>query len=184
MRYPYERNIHRLPHIYKNDTFYFLSARTVEKNKFFNTAEKKEIFRQVLKSILERYNYLLYAWVILDNHYHLIIKTEKTGEKLKFFMKGLHSLSAKRLNALENQKERKIWFQYFDRCIRNEKDFYFRFNYIHHNPVKHGYVKTQNDVLKYPFCSYKQWVEKKGEEWMSDCFASYPILDFTVEDDV
>ena len=45
-------------------------------------------------------------------------------------------------------------------------------------------MKIQEEVLKNQFCSYKQWIEKKGEEWISDCFATYPIIDFTVEGDV
>ena len=173
---------HHPPHIYEDDTFYFLTARTVEKNKLFDTGEKKRIFNRTLKNVLEKYNYLLYAWTILDNHYHLLVKIA-IGENLKFFVKDLHSLSAKRINELDGQTGRKVWFQYWDRCIRDEKDFYFHFNYIHHNLVKHGYVKIQDDVLKYPFCSYNQWMEKKGGEWMSDCFAEYPILDFTIEGD-
>lgn len=173
---------HHPKHIYKDETFYFLAARTVGKNKFFNTAEKKKIFRQVLKSILKRYNYLLYAWVVLDNHYHLLMKVT-IGENLKFFVKDLHALSAKRINEMDNKIGRKVWFQYWDRCIRNEKDFFFRFNYIHHNPVKHKYFKNQHEALKYKFCSYGQWVDKKGGEWMADCFEKYPIFDFTVEGD-
>ena len=173
---------HHPPHVYLDDTLYFLTARTVEKNKLFNTEEKKKIFYKTLKDILERYNYFLHAWTILDNHYHLLMRIA-TGENLKFFVKDLHSLSAKRINELDDQIGRKVWFQYWDRCIRDEKDFYLRFNYIHHNLVKHGYVKTQDDVLKYPFCSYEQWIKGRGVEWMSDCFEKYPILDFTAEGD-
>ena len=173
---------HHPLHIYKDDALYFITARTVKKEKFFNTSEKKRIFRQTLKSVLEKYSYQLYAWIILDNHYHFLMKIA-TGENLKFFVKDLHSLSAKRINELDNQIRRKIWFQYWDYCPRNEKDFYQHLNYIHHNPVKHKYVKTQEEVLKNQFCSYRQWMEQKGEEWMSDCFATYPILDFTVEGD-
>jgi hypothetical protein len=47
--------------------------------------------------------------------------------------------------------------------------------------VKHKYVKIKDDVLKYQFCSYQKWIEKKGDEWMSDCFTTYSILDFTVD---
>jgi putative transposase len=182
MSYPVNRNIHRLPHIYEDDTFYFITARTVNKTKFFNTNKKKEIFFKELRGVLKRYSYLIYIWTFLDNHYHSIIKTKK-GEDLGLFIRDLHSQSSKNLNKLENQKGRNVWYQYWDRCIRNEKDFFLHFNYIHHNLVKHKYVGTQKEVLDYKFCSYKQWVNKKGKEWMSDCFATYPIIDFTVEGD-
>ena len=173
---------HHPPHIYKDDTLYFITAGTIEKEKFFNTAEKKKFFYRTLKSVLKKYGYHLHAWIVLDNHYHFLIKIA-TGENLKFFIKDLHSLSAKRINESDDRAGRKVWFQYWDRCIRDEKGFYKYFNYIHHNPVKHKYVKTQEEVLQDQFCSYKQWAEKKGEEWMGDCFAIYPITDLTVEGD-
>ena len=173
---------HHPPHIYEDDTIYFITARTIGKNKFFNTDEKKKIFYRILKSVLKKYGCYLYAWIILDNHYHFLIKI-MTGENLKFFIKDLHSESARKINELDDQIGRKIWYQYWDRCPRNEKDFYSHFNYIHHNLVKHKYVGTQKEVLDYKFCSYQQWIDKKGKEWMSDCFATYPILDFTVEGD-
>ena len=168
-------------HFYRDDTIYFVTARIIEKIKFFSTREKKEILRGTLKDVLKRYGYKLYAWVILDNHYHLLIKANK-GDDLKFFVRDLHSLSAKRLNELENQAGRKIWFQYWDRCIRDEKDFFKHFNYIHHNLVKHGYFKWQEEILGSPFCSYRQWADKNGEEWLSSCFERHPIRDFTVEE--
>ena len=84
---------------------------------------------------------------------------------------------------MENLHGRRIWYQYWDHCIRNEKDFFLHFNYEHHNPVKHGYVKSQKEVLTYKFCGYEKWIDKKGDEWMSDCFARYPIRDFTIDYD-
>ena len=182
MVYPDKRNIHRPLHIYENEMIYFITARTIEKEKFFNTTEKKEIFHQTLKNVLKKYDCCLYAWIILDNHYHFLMKVT-TGKSLKLFVKDLHSLSAKRINELDDQEGRRIWFQYLDYCPRDEKDFYLHFNYIHHNPVKHGYVKIQEEVLRNQFCSYRQWIKKKGEEWMGDCFVTYPIIDFTVEGD-
>ena len=84
---------------------------------------------------------------------------------------------------LEQAPGRQIWYQYWDYCIRNEEDFWRHFNYIHHNLVKHRDVKEQALVANYPFSSYKTWLERKGEEWLNDCFAQYPILDFTKEED-
>ena len=173
---------HHPLHIYEDEVIYFITARTIKKEKFFNTDEKKKILYQALKKSLENYYYLPYAWIILSNHYHLLFKAKK-GKDLRLFISSLGSLSSKDLNRLDNQKGRNIWFQYWDYCPRNEKDFYQHFNYIHHNLVKHQYLKTQEEVLRNKFCSYGQRVENKGEEWMSDCFATYPIIDFTVEGD-
>jgi putative transposase len=51
-----------------------------------------------------------------------------------------------------------------------------RFNYIHNNPVKHGYVNEMGD---WDYSSYQYYLEKYGKEWMADVLAQYPVIDFT-----
>ena len=174
--------LHHPPHIYLDNSIYFLTARVYKKEKIINTNQKKKILLKNLRNEFYKAGYKIYAWIILDNHYHLEFKT-KYGKKLGEMLNLIHGKTSFEINKIDNIKGRKIFQNYWDRCVRDEKDFYKYFNYIHHNPVKHKYVKTQKEVLKDQFCSYKQWVEKKGEEWMGDCFATYPIMDFTVEGD-
>ena len=170
------------PHIFQNNTIYFVSAKTISGEHYFNTDSKKDIVKSVLSKALSKFSVSLYAWVILDNHYHLLFHLQK-GEDLWKFIKNLNENSSKILNGAENKTGRKIWHQYWDYCIRNEKDFFLHFNYVHHNPVKHGYLKIQEEVADYRFCSYKSWMNKKDKEFLFDCFEKYPIKDFTIEND-
>ncbi|MBI5621730.1 transposase [Candidatus Falkowbacteria bacterium] len=68
-----------------------------------------------------------------------------------------------------------VWEQYFDRCISTEKEFYTYFNYINLNPIKHGRVKNKKELLEYPFCSYRNCVDKFGQAAMDDIIAQYPV---------
>lgn len=44
------------------------------------------------------------------------------------------------------KKERAIWQRrYWEHTIKDEEDFARHFDYIHYNPVKHGYVKKAAD---------------------------------------
>jgi len=176
------RKRHRPPHIYQDNTCYFISAGTFHKKRHFDTNAKKKLIKNALTSAINRYEYSLYAWTILGDHYHLLIKT-KVGALLPKFIGAIHGKSAIELNKLEQIPGRQIWYQYWDYCIRDKEDFWRHFNYIHHNPVKHGYVKEQSLVADYPFSSYKIWLERKGKEWLNDCLAQYPIIDFTKEED-
>lgn len=46
----------------------------------------------------------------------------------------------------QSRNERGIWQRRFwEHTIRNEKDFANHVDYIHYNPVKHGYVKSVTD---------------------------------------
>lgn len=85
---------------------------------------------------------------------------------------GVAQFTARKLLSL---KSLPIWYQYLETIIRSEADFYRHLNYIHQNPVKHGYTK---EMEKYQFSSYKYYLKEKGKEWLADCFAKYPIIDF------
>jgi len=170
---------HRPPHVYLDNMRYFITAGTFGKKCLWNNKAKLNRLAFLLCEISGRYNINLYAWVILPNHYHLLLKTSHGEDLVKFFRK-LHSDSANYLNRLENTSSRRVWYQYWDRCIRNEKDFWVRFNYIHQNAVKHGLAEKMGC---YEFSTYKKYLEKNGTEWMMNCFEQYPIIDFTTEKD-
>ena len=173
---------HRPPHIYKKDAFYFITSKTYKSNPYFSTNEDKELLTNVIKTTKKKFDIYIYAWVILSNHYHLLLQTK--DKNISAFIQNIHANSSRLLKArrLSPATPEKIWYQYFDRCIRSEKDFWTRFNYIHNNPIKHGYIKNPDVLHLYKFSSYNQWLGKKGKEWMVSCFAQYPIIDFTCED--
>ena len=170
---------HYPPHYYLDNKIYFITSRTVDKNRFFNTKEKKNLLKKILIEAGNKFNIGFYAWIILDNHYHLLLNVLK-GDSISDFMKIINGKSAFLLNGIDKVRKRKIWFNYWDTCIRSEKDFWMRFNYVHHNSIKHRYAEKMKD---YYFSSYNYWLEKKGIEWINDAFEKYPIIDFTLSGD-
>lgn len=174
---------HRPPHIYLDNNIYFVTAHTFYKKPFFNQDKKLRSFASLLQENTKRYQIELYAWVLLPNHYHLLFKINRGGNLSKFIRK-LHSDIAIYLNKIDTNPGRRVWYQYWDKCMRHEKDFWKHFNYIHHNPVKHRLVKNQGEVKNYQFCSYKKWLEKEGYRWLVSCFERYPIIDFTCKEDI
>lgn len=173
---------HHPPHIFKNNTLYFLTVRTIDKSHYFNTIQKKNILKSCLKAGLQKHAIKIFAWVILSNHYHLLVKIINKDDLPKF-IKAINGKSSFELNRIENKQNRKIWHNYWDRCIRSEKDFWTRFNYIHNNPIKHGYIKNSDELKKYKFSSYDQWTKKNDAKWMASCFAKYPVIDFSTPND-
>lgn len=170
---------HRPPHIFQPDSLYFITASTWNKEKFFDNDAKLTSFASLLHRDIEMYGIKLEAWVVLPNHYHIIIHVNKP-DLLPKFIRKFHSDSALYINKLDD-KERKAWYQYWERIIRTEEDFYKRINYIHNNCIKHGFSKNMDG---YKFSSYHDYANIKGKEWLQDCFERYPIIDFTVSEDV
>lgn len=133
------------PHIYQKDSCYFITGAVVGPRPLFNTHEKRSLLRDKLKEEIVALGFSLYAWVILSDHYHLLLKT--SAVPIHTFIQRLHSKSAIELNKLDTAPGRQVWYQYWDRFPRNDRDFWSYFNYIHVNPIKHGYVRPMNGAV-------------------------------------
>ncbi|MDP2683602.1 MAG: transposase [bacterium] len=168
----------RPPHLYFDNYYYFLTSRTLRRAKLFDTDKKKKILLDVIFRAIQKFNYDMVAWVVLSNHYHILLKV-KNADQLPKLVGNIHTNSSRLLNINDNFPGRKIWWNYWDKCIRDDSDFWKHFNYIHHNPIKHGYA---NSMQEYLYSSYNSWIKKKGIEWMESCFRLYLIVDFTVQD--
>jgi putative transposase len=135
--------------------------------------------RDKLKGLIIEFNVKLLAWVILDNHYHLLLKMRR-GKDLSRFVSRLHGSTSRQINLWDGATGRQVWHNYWDTCVRDENGLWKRFNYIHQNPVKHGYVRQ---LEEWPFSSYHYYLRTKGRDWLANCFARYPVIDFLKGDD-
>ncbi len=57
--------------------------------------------------------------------------------------------------------------RYWEHTIKDTTDYQNHVNYIHYNPIKHGYVSDLNDWL---YSSYHQYVKKQilPKDWGKD----------------
>lgn len=170
---------HHPPHIYLDDAWYIITASTLNHTRFLADFRAKALLRDKLKELALKFQITLRAWVILDNHYHLLFKTHH-GQDLRRFFAQLHGSTAWQLNTWAGVRGRQLWHNYWDTCIRDETGYWTRFNYIHQNPVKHGYVQNTAD---WPFSSYHYYLRTQGQEWLDGCLATYPVLDYLEGDD-
>ncbi|MGC8787604.1 MAG: REP-associated tyrosine transposase [Anaerolineae bacterium] len=171
---------HHPPHIFLDDAWYFISVSTLDHARFLASGRAKALVRDQLKELITEFGVILRAWVILDDHYHLLLKTN-IGKDLSRLLGRLHGATARRLNLWDDTVGRQVWHNYWDTCIRSEASLWRHFNYIHNNPVKHGYVAHPGD---WEFSSYRYYLRKNGEQWLADCWERYPVIDYTKEDNL
>jgi len=168
---------HRPPHLYTDQTWYFITANTIGKTPLFISKEQKGLWICQINLLAKEYSVDIAAWVLLNNHYHILCYFDKSTQIPAFF-KHLHGATSYKLNRYDQKHGRKVWYSYWDRCIRDERDYWTKFNYIHYNPKKHGYV---NDLVNWEFSSYLRLLEENGEDWFADCWESYPVVEFDFE---
>lgn len=174
----WSRSPHRPPHLYMDGAWYFVTASIVDKAPILSSEEHFNLWVNALKELVAEFRIKLTAWVVLTNHYHLLFLPRR-GSDLGLFMKRLHGRTSRELNACDDTPGRSVWYSYWDTYIRGERDFWTRFNYIHYNPVKHGYVREPEEWF---FSSYRYYL-RKDEGWLEDCFRDFPIHDL-FDDDV
>lgn len=181
--------LHRPPHIFVDQMIYFIIAKTYNHRPLFDRDSNKILLVNTIKEVSKQLKSLLLAWVVLLNHFHILLKINK-GKDLSKIMKLINGRSSRRLKQLLFAEGRlislpsygkwKVWHNYWEHGIRNEKDYYRHLNYIHHNPVKHGCVMNNGD---YEYSSYNFYKNKYGEEFLLDIEEKYPIIDFTESTD-
>ena len=135
--------------------------------------------QEVLR-ICDEFSSRIYAWCILPNHYHVLVKTERIKE-LRQKLGQFHGRSSFEWNRADNRRGRKVWYNCFERPMKSERHFWASLNYVHHNPVHHGYVKQWQD---WPWSSARQYLEKVGLEEAKRIWLKYPILDYGKKWDV
>ena len=109
------------------------------------------------------------AWVVLPDHYHLLLRTELP--RLRVALHRLHNRTSTRWNGEDATRGRKVWHAFADRYIRGDVHYYRTLNYIHANPVKHGHVDDSN---QWPWSSLAGYLDRYGREELCRWWAEYP----------
>src|SRR3989338_3170324 len=142
----YKTYLHTPPHLYRPGAKYFITASTVKKLRLLDDNAKERLLISLLKSC-NNHGWKLEDWVILDNHYHIMLNAPEDEVSLSRFVAEYHKFTAMfiKKNNPEAAHLAKIFNNYWDTCISYERSYYARLNYIYCNPVKHGYLQRAED---------------------------------------
>ncbi len=131
---------------------YHVMLRGINQQQIFEDTEDYDKFLQVLKDCKNICGYKLFAYCLMGNHIHLLIKPEK--ESLEQIFKRI----AGRYVYWYNVKYQRIGHLFQDRFKSDpvEDDSYFLMVllYIHQNPVKAGICEK---VIEYKYSSYREY---------------------------
>lgn len=120
------------------------------------------------------------AWVVLPNHYHALVFAENV-KSLRFSLGRLHGRTSFRWNGEDEQRGRKVWHASAETAIKSDGHFWATMNYIHQNPIKHGYA---NKWEEWPWSSAREYLAIMGRERAREIWTSYPVHDYGKDWDV
>lgn len=169
--------------IHNQQDIYFVTFAVVEWVDALSRPIYKDILIESFKYCQANKGLILYAYVIMNNHIHIICSAAD-GHKLSDILRDLKKYTSKKMiAAIENnpQESRRRWmlwifrsngasnsnnevYQFWQQdnhsvCLDNGEKTFQRLNYLHNNPVAEGIVEYPEH---YVYSSAKDYGEGKG----------------------
>ena len=131
--------------------------RGINQQQIYEDTEDYKKFIEIIKGCQVISGFKLYAYCLMSNHVHILLKIEK--EELEQVFKRIGS----RYVYWYNTKYRRSGHLFQDRFksepVEDEKYFITVLRYIHQNPIKAGICKSLGEYL---YSSYNEYIESNG----------------------
>jgi putative transposase len=137
----------------------FITCVTRNRYPYLKSQSDIELFFTTLKNVNAIKPFELMASVILPDHFHWLMKTDQLSGNFSIVMHSTKSNFTRNYKREHNvQRSISIWQRgFWDHVIRNERDLKIHLDYIHWNPVKHGFVTKPEDWI---YSTYRNWLDR------------------------
>ena len=170
---------HSPPHRTFEPGTYMITGATLHRRALFTTPEKLTMLNEVLLERLAIDGFILQAWAVFPNHYHVVLSSPNCADCLPITIKKIHEETARKLNHYDNCKSRRVWFQFWDKHLTYRESWLPRLKYVHNNASHHGLVTNSTE---YPWCS-AAWFDQNGASGFKRLVNSFKTDRLKVFDD-
>jgi putative transposase len=147
---------------------YFFTVVTYQRRPILTTPESRSILREAFQSVRRRWPFTITAIVLLPEHLHTVwtlpegdanysLRWQKIKEHFTSgYQKAVGDVAVRR----PRSGERAVWQpRFWEHTCSDVDDLKRCVDYVHYNPLKHGYVTRVRD---WPWSSFHRYV-KLGE---------------------
>jgi putative transposase len=138
-------------------------VRGIERSSVFRSDTDRNHFLERLGGILQDTKILCYAWALIPNHFHLLVRTGPVA--ISTVMRRLLTGYALWFN--RTHRRHGHLFQNRFKSILCQEDVYLLelVRYIHLNPIRAGLVEDVNELARYPYCGHSVVMGKVKKPW-------------------
>ncbi len=156
---------------------FFFTVVTFQRRPILSTPEAIELLRSAFRYTLARLPFAIVASVILPEHMHFVwTKPPKSSDfstrwrliKSHFTRNWCPKEADSEVASRVQKGEKDVWQRRFwEHLIRDELDLTRHIEYIHYNPVKHGYVSSP---YEWEYSSFRKYVSDGfyAPDWSGD----------------
>ena len=138
-------------------------CRGIEGGTIFQNARDRYDFVERLGNIIKETETTCFAWALIPNHFHLLLKTGQTSvSKVMLRLLTGYAVSYN----LRHRRQGHL-FQNRYKSILCQEDTYLLelVRYIHLNPVRANLVADLKSLDKYPYCGHSAVIGKLKNNW-------------------
>jgi REP element-mobilizing transposase RayT len=139
--------------------FYHVTARGNEKKRIYFSDADYDKFKYYVGKARGKYAFLLHCYVLMINHYHLVIETPEAN--LNSIMHYINSSYTNYVNRKMKRSGHLLQGRYKSILIDHDSYLLELSRYVHLNPVRAGMVQKPED---YPYSSYGNFIGKRKDE--------------------
>jgi putative transposase len=131
------------------DGIYHVYQRANNRDYFFSKDEAKGMIIHIIKEFKIKFDFELLGFVIMDNHYHFIIKVNK--DPLDLIMFHINNVLVRYVNKDLKRTGHVFETRYKSKRVEDDRYLLWLLRYIHRNPVRAKMVAKVDD---YKWCSH------------------------------
>ncbi|GGX47353.1 REP-associated tyrosine transposase [Saccharospirillum salsuginis] len=143
---------------------YFFTVVTHNRQPLLTTDDSINTLRNALRHVRHKYPFELDAMVVLPDHLHCIWSLPIDDADFARRWRLIKTWFSKH-SEVGKASQSSVWQRrYWEHTLRDDEDVARHVDYIHYNPVKHGYVARAGD---WPYSSFRKFVRLGvySEEW-------------------
>ncbi|MDR4509382.1 MAG: transposase [Candidatus Brocadiaceae bacterium] len=142
--------------------YYHVLSRGNERRNIFSDNDDRVLFLDTLGKMSDRFEVEVYAYALMDNHYHLLLKTNKPN--ISKGMQWFGTTYTRQYNIKHKRNGHLFQGRFKSFLIENNEYLMLLACYIHRNPLRAGIVRR---LVDYPWSSYSVYAYgKKSPEWL------------------
>lgn len=150
---------------------YHVTVRGNARQNIFLLTEDRERFLLQLEESLKQYDVVLYAYVLMSNHYHLLVETPR--KNISRFMQRLNTAYSLYFRVRHQRPGHTLQGRFGAKLVEGDEYLLGVTRYIHLNPVKTRSAETMTrakrleELNKYRWSSYRGYAGRgKPEEFI------------------
>lgn len=153
----------RQPRLDAPGVLHHVMARGIERTQIFRDDRDRDGFVNRLSRLAEGRAFLLYAWALIPNHFHLLVRTGKMP--LSRAMRRLLTGHAVAFNRRHRRTGHLFQNRYKSTVCEDEPYFLELVRYLHLNPVRARLVQDLNELEAYPYTGHPALVGRLSRPW-------------------